>query len=381
MTDVSRIGDSSAYAGTPSTGADGGATPRLAQAQANSAQALQEITQLASTLQTTRASSGSGAGNSDNLITNANGAPQIDGVSLSFSPEDMAAALAVLQSKTQEAQINTAQKGIETSKKKLEDQNQRQMDKIKDWIKKCEEQSSKEKAGGILGWFKRIFTAIAAVFAVAVAAVVTAATGLAASPLLALALLALASSAVDIASAIDKERGGKGFDRVLEWMNPGSLIGKGFGELAKKCGASEQDVAIVSATFAAVGTIAIAVGCALLTGGATLSSSIQQTISTAGRIGQAVTGIAGGVSMAAEGGVSIAAAADQKAADNIQADRKAIAAVIAKLQKQMEDDGADLKKVLNEMMEGMGIVSQMINQAGQSRSQLSANLAASKSMA
>ena len=45
----------------------------------------------------------------------------------------------------------------------------------------------------------------------------------------------------------------------------------------------------------------------------------------------------------------------------------------------MEDDREDVKKVLNEMMEGMNIVSQMIASAGQSRAQLTANLSSGKS--
>jgi hypothetical protein len=381
MNDISRISDGSAYNTFTSNDQGADVSAQLAQVRANPTQALQDIVHVGSSLQTGQILGSSGPGATGNSITNANGAPQIDGVSLSFSPEDMAAALVMLQSKTQEAQINTAQKGIETNKKKLEDQNQRQMDKIKDWIKKCEEQSSKEKAGGILGWFKRVFTAIAAVFAVAVSAIATVATGGAAAPFLALAVLALASSAVDIASAIDKEKGGKGFDFVQDLISPSGWIAKGMGEFAKACGASKEQAGIVSSVFAVVTTVAIAAASIAVSGGASLGSNLQQTLATAARVGEVVSGVASGATAVAEGSVTIAAAADARDAENIQADRKAISAVIAKLQKQMEDDGNDLKKVLNELMDNMSIVSQMINQAGQSRSQLSANLAGNKSMA
>lgn len=380
MNDINRVGGGSSFANFVPGNASADAAANLQQSKLDPAQVLQEISNLAATLQASQATGSNGVGSGGNSITNANGAPQIDGVSLNFSAEDMAAALVALQSKTQEAQANTAKQGIETSKKKLEDQNQRAMDKIKDWIKKCEEQSAKEKAGGILGWFKRIFTAIAAAFAVVAAAIATAATGGAAAPVLALAVLALASSVVDIASGIDKARGGKGFDHVLQYMDPGSLIGKGFGELAKACGASDEQAAIVSATFAAVATIAIAVACVVITGGASVSDATQKFILAGARVGQAVAGIADGATQIAKGGVDIAVAADQKSADLIQADKKGIDAAIAKLQKQMEEGREDLKKVLDEMMEGMNIVSQMINAAGQSRAQLSANLASSKSL-
>ncbi|RYF38779.1 MAG: hypothetical protein EOO27_50260, partial [Comamonadaceae bacterium] len=314
---------------------------------------------------------GSTGGNS---IVNGNGAPQLDGVTVNFSAEDMAATLLVLQGKTQEAQLSTAKEGINTNKKKLEDQNQRATDKINDWIKKCEEASAKEKAGGVLNWFKKIAGAIAAAFAVVAAAVATVATGGAAAPLLALAVLALASSAVDIASEVDKANGGKGFDHVTQWMDPGSIIGKGMGELAKAFGASDEQAAIVSATFAVVATIAIMAASIALTGGASAVSDVQKMILTAARVGQAVAGVVAGATTAAKGGVDIAVAHDQRDATLIQADKKKIDAIIAKLQKQMDEDRDEIKKVLDQMMEGMNIVSKMINSAGESRAQISSNL-------
>ncbi|MBB6562912.1 hypothetical protein HNP48_005629 [Acidovorax soli] len=370
MTDITRIPGAPIY--TPSQGGDlsTAMTDRLQQANLDTTQALKELTKLASVLQTSQPGSTSGG----NSITNANGAPQIDGVTMNFSAEDMAAALLVLQGKTQEAQLSTAKEGITTNKKKMEEKNKQAMDKINDWIKKCEDAASKQKAGGILGWFQKIFTAVAAVFAVVAAAVATAATGGAAAPLLALAVLGLATSIVSIASEIDKANGGKGFDDVAGWMDPASLIGKGFGELAKAFGADEQQAAIVSATFAVVATIAIMAASIALTGGASAMSDMQKLVLTAARIGQAVAGIAGGVTQAAKGGVDIAVAYDEKQASLIQADKKGIDAVLAKMQKQMEEDREEIKKVMDQMMEGMNIVSQMINSAGESRAQISANL-------
>jgi hypothetical protein len=370
MTDITRIPGAPIY--TPSQGGDlsTAMTDRLQQANLDTTQALKELTKLASVLQTSQPGSTSGG----NSITNANGAPQIDGVTMNFSAEDMAAALLVLQGKTQEAQLSTAKEGITTNKKKMEEKNKQAMDKINDWIKKCEDAASKQKAGGILGWFQKIFTAVAAVFAVVAAAVATAATGGAAAPLLALAVLGLATSIVSIASEIDKANGGKGFDDVAGWMDPASLIGKGFGELAKAFGADEQQAAIVSATFAVVATIALVAASVVLTGGASAMSDMQKLVLTASRIGQAVAGIAGGLTQAAKGGVDIAVAYDEKQASLIQADKKGIDAVLAKMQKQMEEDREEIKKVMDQMMEGMNIVSQMINSAGESRAQISANL-------
>ncbi|WP_428000745.1 type III secretion system translocon subunit SctE [Acidovorax sp.] len=372
MNDITRIQGGASYTGFQGNDLGAAITDQLQQAKLDQTQmqTLQELTKLAGVLQAGQTGSTSGG----NSITNANGAPQLDGVTVNFSAEDMAAALLVLQGKTQEAQLSTAKEGITTNKKKLEDQNKKSMDKINEWIKKCEDASAKQKAGGILGWFQKIFTAVAAAFAVVAAAVATAATGGAAAPLLALAVLGLASSIVSIASEIDKAQGGKGFDSVAGWMDPGSLIGKGFGELAKAFGANEEQAAIVSATFAVVGSIAIMAASIALTGGASAMSEVQKIILTAGRIGQAVAGIAAGTTQAAKGGVDIAVAHDEKQASLIQADKKGIDAIIAKLQKAMEEDREEIKKVMDQMMEGMNIVSQMINSAGESRAQISANL-------
>ena len=386
MNDITRIpGGATLTSLPPNPGTDGDFKARLGdlavkpELRADPSQTLKDISDLAALLKTTQTAGSAGTGGGGNSITNGNGAPAIDGVTMNFSAEDMAAVLVALQSKTQEAQLNTAKEGITTNQKKMEDQNQRAQDKIKEWIKKCEEASAKEKAGGILGWFKKIFTAVAAAFAVVAAAIATAATGGVAAPLLALAVLGLGSSVVDIASSVDKAMGGKGFDHVLQWMDPASLIGKGFGELAKAMGADEQQVAIVSATFAVVATIALVAASVALTGGASVTGQISKTILTAARVGQAVAGVAGGLTQAAKGGVDIAVAVDQNKADLLQADKKKIDAILAKLQKQMEDEREDVKKVLNEMMEGMNIVSQMINSAGESRAQLTANLSSGKS--
>jgi hypothetical protein len=390
MNDISRVsGGNTPYPIAPAadggTGAGAGAgadvTAHLTLSRLDPTQTVAQLTDLTALLKANlpTGSSITGGGNS---ITNGNGAPSIDGVTMNFSAEDMAAMLVALQGKTQDAQLATAKEGIKTNQKKLEDQNQRAMEKIKEWAQKCEEASAKEKTSGILGWFKKIFTVVAAAFAVVAAGIATAATGGAAAPLLALAVLGLASSIVDIASAIDKEMGGEGFDHVLQWMDPATLIGKGFGELAKAMGADEDQVAIVTATFAVVGTIALMAASVWLTGGASITkdlSSLSKTILTASRIGQAVAGVGTGATQAAKGGVDIAVAKDQNQADLLQVDKKNIDAVIAKLQKQMEDDREDVKKVLNEMMEGMNIVSQMINSASQSRAQLTANLNSNKS--
>ncbi len=221
-------------------------------------------------------------------VTNSNGAPSIGGVAINFSPEDMAAALLVLQGKTQDAQLRTAREGLENSRLKMQDQNEKALAKINDWIKSCESAGAKDKAGGVMGWVSKIAGFVGALMATVVAGVAAVATG----------------------------------------------------------GAAAGDAV----------------------------NGIAKTVGTAAKIGQAVAGITAGATAVARGGVQIAKAHDERDAALAQADKKTIDGVIAKLQQQMEDDRAQMKKVLDEIMQGANLVSQMINAAGDSRTQIAAHL-------
>lgn len=372
MNDIARVASSATFPTQGFEDINPDLTTQLQQQiHADPSKVLKEISSLAGTLQAGMQPSGG------NTISNANGAPQISGVSLNFSPEDMAAALLVLQGKTQEAQLNTAKNGIESNTQKQKIQNEKAMGKIQEWIKNCEAAEAKQKTSGILGWFKKAFAVVAAVFAVVAATVATVATGGAAAPLLALAVLSLASSTLSLASEISKANGGKGFDDIAEWMDPSVLMGKAAGAVAKACGADEQQIAIVSSTFAIATTLAIVAASVVLTGGASATASlskIAQISLRVGQAGQAVTGVATGATEVAQGVVNMEIAGDEKNASLAQSDKKKIDALIAMLQQQMEDGREDLKKVLDEMMDGMNIVSQMINSAGQSQHQITANL-------
>jgi hypothetical protein len=374
-------------------------------ANLDATQILAELAKLAATVGT----SGKGIPG----VSGSNGAPSIDGVMFDFSAEDMAAALLVLQGKTQDAQLSTAREGLVTNKKKMEEKNAASMKKINEWIKACEDAAAKEKSGGIMGWFKKIGTFIAAALAVVVAVAATAATGGAAGPLLALAVIGLVGATISLASAISQEAGGPALELstltaklctvVLEacgvpkdkaeaagkmmsgmaGLMTGAVLvdpafaGNAFGGFAELVGADAMQVAIVTGVFTAVATIAIAVAMVVATGGASAPStiaSIAGMVKTGAAIAQGAVGLATGAVGVAQGVNKLEIAKDERTANLAQADKKQIDAIIAKLQKQMEDDREEIKKVLDEIMQGMTIVSQMINSAGQSRSQLASGL-------
>ena len=388
-------------AGAPSIEIDANSLHSLK--NVDSAKLLADLAKLAATTQAQNPAGTPG-------LTNANGAPQIEGVNLSMSAEDMAAALLVLQGKTQEAQLSTAREGLTTNKKKLEDKNQKAMEKIQDWIQKCKDAQAKEKAAGIFGWLVKIVSVVAAAIAVAVAAAATVASGGAAAPLLALAVIGLVGATMSLASQISQSAGGPALELSslmaklcttvltacgvpedqaekagkmmsgLAGLMSGAVLadpafaGQAFSGFAELVGANANDAAIVAGVFTVVATIAIAVVMAVATGGASVADSLGKTVAAGARIAQAACGIASGAAAVTQGGLNIAKAHDERDAANIQADKKAIDAVIAKLQKQMEEDREEIKKVLDQIMEGMNVVSQMINSASQSRTQIASNL-------
>jgi hypothetical protein len=336
--------------------------------------------------------------------------PTIGGVTINFSPEDLAAALLVLQGKTQDAQIKTAQKGLEISKAKLDDQNARAMNKIQEWIKASADAASKEKVSSVTDWFAKAGAFLGAVFGVIAAAVATVATGGAAAPLLAMAVLGVVGAGLSLASAISQQLGGPALDvnslmtkmcsailtavgvpadkieaaskvmaGALAVLVPAlmaadpSLMGDLAGGIAQLSGADATTAAIVGAVFAALATVAVMGVTIVASGGAALGKAVDavsEVVLACSKVAQAVVGLASGAASAVGGGYKIAAAYDERTAATAQADKKVFDAVIVKLGKQMEEDREDLKKVLQEIMDGASAVSQMISAGTDSRMQI-----------
>jgi hypothetical protein len=344
-------------------------------------------------------------------------APAIAGTTLNTSPEDMAAALQVLQSKTLDAQLKAAKEGVEISRKKLADQNERAANKIQDWIKACHDAESKAKAGGILGWITKIGSLVASAFGVVAAAALTVGTGGLTAPLMVMSCAALVGAGMSTASAISQEAGGPALDvnsvisrmanailkkagvpedklssatkvmsGAIAVMAPGYMmadptlaanLGSGITELA---GGNAIQAGAVGATFTMLATIAISVAMVVASAGmaeAAAVDGVAYAVQATAGIGEAVSGAVVGAVGAASGGVAVAKATDEQTASMAQADRKTIAAVIAKVQKQMEDDRESVKAVIQQITDAMTLVSQMLNAASDNRSQIASNLSGS----
>lgn len=366
----------------------------------------------------------------NSLLYTSAGAPQIDGVTVNFSAEDMAAVLTALQSKTQDAQIRTAKEGLEVSKKQRQDQHEKVMNKLNEWIKKCESAEGKSKISKVFGWVSKIASFVASAIATVALVAATGITAGAASPLLALAVMGLVGSTMSLASSISQEFGGPALElsalstlacksvltalgvpeKLAESiakvsssalllaagaatgvgiatlaMDP-QLLGNLAGGIAELGGADAMTAMIIGSSFAmaaGVGTALFSMRASGITSvttdiGKKIMECVQQALKSIpqsySKMAQASATVISGAATATSGGLGIAAAKDQYQADSAQADRKKFSALIVQLQAQMQEEQEQIQKLVQELQDSFTVVSQMIAAAGESRVQIASNL-------
>lgn len=374
---------------------------QAAQAPARVRELLDAFVGMAGSLPTGKAA-GQPAG-SDGLF-NGNGAPTLEPPAQSFSANDMIDLLRSIRSKSDEAQISSAKENLATARTKMEKNNEAQLQKIQDYVKKCEEAASKGILGKIFGWIGKIAALIFSAIAVAVLAAGAVASGGAATPLLALAVMALISSTISLADQISKECGGPeislsnlmttiaskflqacGVDEetaqrigkvvagvmglaspALLMIEPG-LLGNLAGGVAELAGADKTTTMALTMAFSLAATIAVGAVTIAASGGASAVSTMARVVSAAGQITQGATQVA-------QGSINISVAKTKNEADNIQADKKEMDAYARKLQARMEEAQEEITKVIKQMEDGLRLVSQMINGAADSMSQITANI-------
>ena len=341
-------------------------------------------------------------------VTDSRGAPTIAAPDKEFNASDMVDLLRSLRSKSEDAQLQTAQHGLENARIKAEKNTESQLQKIKEWIDKCKEAESKSGLSKIFGWVGKIVAAIAAIAAVAVAAVATVATGGAAAPLLALAVVGAIGATMSLADQISKECGGpeislsnlmkvtvgKFLEAVGVPKDQAELITKVVGGaiglmvpvtlliepqllgnmaqgIAKLAGADDQTAGYIGMAIGMAAALTVGIGMAVASGGSSLGSTGAKLASG---IISATSQITQGATTATQGGLGIAVAVDQKKADNLMADKKTLEAMMIKLQKQMEEGREELKKVIQQIEESTQIVSKMLAGATDSMAQITANI-------
>lgn len=300
------------------------------------------------------------AGGGDGIV-NANGAPALQAPPQSFSANDMIDLLRSIRSKSDEAQVASAKENLSVARTKMEKNNEAQLQKIQDYVKKCEEADRKGVLGKIFGWIGKIAALVFSAIAVAVLAAGTVATGGAGAPLLALAVMALIGSTVALADQISKECGGPEISLsnlmttiaskflqacgvseetaqrigkvvaglvglsspALLLIEPG-LIGGLAGGIAELAGADQKTSMALTMAFAMAATVAVGVATIAVTAG---TSAVTMASRIAGAAGQVVQG----ATQIAQGSIKMSVAKTQNEAENIQADKKELDAITRKL--------------------------------------------------
>lgn len=382
-----------------------------------------QLLQILSTIQS--ASSGSA-----DSITDERGAPALTAPATSFSADDMVDLLRSIRTKSQDAQLEGAKGSIETARIKAEKNNQDQLQKINEWVEKSRESEKTGLLGKIFSWIGKIAAVIASLAAVVAAAAATVASAGAATPMLMFAVAGLVGSTISLADQISRECGGpeisignllktmtseflvacgvpreqaekigKVMAGVTALMMPAmllvepSMLGTMASGICELAGADANTAMYVAMAVGIATAVTIGIVTAVASGGSSAASSAATTASkvgtttvdvatkttsmatkvTSGLIGSGAQ-IVGGATSVATGGINIAKAQTQKEADNLLADKKAIEAAMLKLQATMEDGREELKKVIQQIEDGMQVVSQMINGAAESMSQITANM-------
>lgn len=344
---------------------------------------------------------------------NRNGAPAIAAALKNFSSDEVALLLQGMKMKNDEGRLRAAKEGLGVTRQNLAVEHKKSMDKLQESIKKAESAAAKSKVSKIFGWIAKVAAVIGSLVSVVALVATTGLTGGAAGPLLALALVGLVASTMSLASAISQSQGGPTLDlntamnwackSLLEavgvpkdkieaashtmagalglvtgaWMVDAQLVGSLASGAAALGNASENQAAIIGATFAAVAGIAVAVVTAVASGGVGATEAVKKAVE---KIPQAVNVVqyslagAGAANSLVNAGMNIDVAFDEHGAAMAQVDRQKFAAVIAKLQALMEQDSELISKVVHEIEEALSQIAQMIAAAGESHMQIASNI-------
>jgi hypothetical protein len=292
------------------------------------------------------------------------GAPTLAPPQKTFTPDEMAMMVSELMAKLDDAQSQVEQNGLQTDN----DQRQAAFKKANDAIataeKKLAEAKHKQKILGPLATIGKVFAGIAAI-------ALTVATGGLAAPL-AIALIAytVVDTALTVANAISQARGGPALDT-------GSLLQKGFTELAKKCGASDSTAQKIGEGFSigiqaaiAVATIvaSIASVVSLARGAAQMGGLVSKLGATAVKVTK-ITGISaqliGGATSITSGGLGISVAINTQQSENAKADKAQFDAIAARLQEEIRNILDKLQLIAGDLNSNMQSAAQVVANVGQ----------------
>lgn len=346
-------------------------------------------------------------------VKNALGAPNLAAPISLLSADDLVALLQDMQSKSQDQQLQTAKGSLEKSRIDAQKNNEAQQKKIQEWIEKCEKESKAGLVGKIFSWIGKIAAVIAAAIAVVASVAASPFTGGASLALTALAVVGLVAATMSLADQISQATGGpeislsnmvtKMVGGLLEAMGvpkekaeqiarvtagalavvmpvallvEPKLLGTMVQGIAELSGADPKTTMALTMAFTMVATLTVGIGMAVagFQVGKLATDVANTAIKTVANIANAGAQVASGTAQIGQGAATIAKGVYAEQGEKALAGKKELEAFLAKINQGMEDQREELRKIMQQIEEGVQAVSQMMQSSADSMSQITSNL-------
>jgi len=276
---------------------------------------------------------------------------------LSEIVEDLEKLLAELKNESTQQQIDATKERIKNLKSKLDSQFKERLDKIDETMQKLDEAAALRRAQQASAWTNIALAFVGAIVAI-VAAVVTVATcGAGVGILIGAAavigaIAATASAGLSLYQQLDKDNIEQEVkDKAQEYRDQGMSKSEAW----KKATEEVNNKFIIASAVLSV----VAIGCGMVGGFANAAGS-------AARVLTAIQGIVSGVGM---GGGMIGLFISDKSNDanydaqSTQAELATLEAVLARLQKKMDEETKQIQALIQELMSSMADITKLLESA------------------
>ncbi len=330
--------------------------------------------------------------------------PVLDAPLQAPSIDDMADVMRDLNERVRGGQLKSAAGAVEASRAKADQNTAKRLEKIDEWTKKCEEAANRSWISKLFSWVGKIAAVIASLVGFVAAGGLSIFSGGAATPLMVLAGAALFASVMALADQVSQELGGpqisignlvktivsktlqafgvpeetadaigKGAAGALGVMIPAllllepTLLSDLVATVCKAAGMSEEATAKVAMIVCAVTAIAAAVVMFVL-------ARKVPDLSVVGKLAGAGGQVVGGLTTLGKGINDMGLAKIRNEGEKALVEQKKLTAMMVQLQQTMEDQAQEIKKLIEQMDEGVQAVSKMIAGATDSMSLISRNI-------
>ncbi|MEI6414186.1 MAG: type III secretion system translocon subunit SctE [Pseudomonadota bacterium] len=266
-----------------------------------------------------------------------------------MSLDDMILAATALRNATMDLQATASKEQIRADLTKKTDENKERIKQLEESIAKMSEAKKSGVFGKVFGWIGAIAAVIVA------AALIATGVGAVAGGLL------IAAAVVGLGMQIFTEAGG------MEWVvsKYGADAAKTFGwimlGIQVALSVASLGVGIASSSASVVSKLPIL---AVKLGNFVASGSTINTVANAAKV---VAGLVQGLSMVGQGAATIDGGIKTKDAEEARAKAKDAEAAMLKLQAMLEEDLKRLKKMLDEMQDGVSVAMQVLSSTAETK--------------